>query len=173
MKLPSIGLLLVAAMVATTVFAYTQNPWVPEASGRRAAPEVQVAQLDARLVERIQQQTELLDLVDRLLKADARSRLDLQGTEAPLLGSLPSPRSTAPVPAPVQEPAKPAAESPWWNRYQPQMVYVTPTERYAVINGQMRNVGQSLGDFVIVDAIESDAVVLRRGTEHFTYLLPR
>jgi hypothetical protein len=127
------------------------------------------------LSERIIEQQELLDMVEKLLGMNFAQKI-LNSAEASAILSGKAKPAAAPVPVAVAKvvPAK-AAEPPppWWLSYKPQMVYLSGNDRYAVVNGKMLTSGQSLGNDVVVDKIEDDAVVLRSGTEVHTYLLKK
>lgn len=169
MKSKYTGLVLLATLATSTTMAVKATPWGADAKPLDDRIDVQVAQLDKRLQERIEQQTELLNLVERLLKADSRIQGNISEAPSTLAGAAPMPVQTVKTtPA-----SPPPATAPWWTQYQPKMVYVSPTTRYTVINGQMFNAGQSPGEGVLVDVIDQDTVVLRRGAERHTYLLEK
>lgn len=167
------GLVVLAALAGACAVAVEAAPGEPAGNHRNAGTgEAQIGQLGKRLAERVAEQQELLDLAERLLGIGQPKRgADGTGRGGVLSGQ---PRPAAPAPEPVKvERAPVATPAPWWQGYRPQMVYLSGNDRYAVVNGRMLLRGQTLEKDVVVEGIEDDAVVLRRGKELHTYFLKK
>jgi hypothetical protein len=175
------GLVVLVALTCTSLLAVKAAPDGTQPVGRKGAGanDSQISQLDKRLNERIVDQQALLAMVEKLLgQSPAQQSTPGAAVENVLSGQA---RPPAPPPPVVQHtvvaratvPPKPAQPQPWWQAYKPQMVYLSGSDRYAVVNGKMATIGQTLEKDVSVERIEDDAVVLRLGLEHHTYLLKK
>ena len=169
------GLIVLVALASTSFLAVRAAP--DDRLGRKGAGanEAQIGQLDKKLSERIVEQQELLDIVERLLGMNFAQKI----LNSPEVNNILSGRAK-PAPVPVPKPVAKAVPTkavepppPWWLSYKPQMVYLSGSDRYVVVNGKMLKIGQTLGNDVVVDKIEGDAVVLRSGSEVHTYLLKK
>lgn len=175
------GLIILVALASSSLMAVKAAPDGKQPTGRKGAGgnDSQISQLDKRLNERIVDQQALLSMVEKLLgqystqQPIATPAVDnvLSGQPKPSAAPQPVVQRAAIVPAAV--PPKPVPPPPWWQAYKPQMVYLSGNDRYAVVNGKMVMSGQTLEKDVLVDRIDDDAVVLRMGTEHHTYLLKK
>ena len=167
------GLIVLTALAASSFLAVKAAP-DERYQGRKAAgvSESQIGQLDKRLSERIVEQQDLLAMVEKLLGLDFQQKAQDRVQATNILSGQAKPPVQVVVAAAVKTTVK-AVEAPWWLDYKPQMVYVSGTDRYAVVNGKMYMNSQTLGKDVVVDKIEDDAVVLRLGSEHHTYFLKK
>jgi hypothetical protein len=163
------ALFLLAALAGASAVAVKAAPGDASAPRGVAVNEAQVGALDKRLAERVVEQQELLDMVQRMLAISFQQKL---GEERNVLSGSARPAAAAVAPV-AARPVAPVVTPPWWLDYKPQMVYLAGSDRYAVVNGKMVLPGQSLGQDVVVDRVAADQVVLRRGSEHHTYLLNR
>lgn len=168
-----LGLIVLVALLSSSFLAVRAAPDDQRNRKGGAVNDAQIGQLDKRLSERIIEQQELLAMVEKLLGMNFAQKV----LSSPEADNILSGRNKAPVapvavaktaPVPVASPPP-----PWWQSYRTQMVYLSGNDRYAVVNGKMFVVGQTLGNDVVVDKIEDDAVVLRHGTEHHTYFLKK
>lgn len=171
-----IGLILLAALASATLLAAKAAPDDKQRAKGSAINESQISQLDKRLSERIAEQQQLLAMVEKILGINFTHK----DTGAVELGNIlsgqakPPPAPPAPTPIATVAPVKVAEPPPpWWQSYRPKMVYLSGNDRYAVVNGKMVTSGQTLGNDVVVDKIEDEAVVLRLGTESHTYPLKK
>lgn len=170
------SLIVLSALAATTTLAVKAAP--SDANSNRqgtGAQETQIGQLDKRLSERIREQQELLGMVERLLGMNyASSEAESGRRSGGLLSGAPKPPAP-PVIAPVVSKAVVPAPvlAPWWTEYKLQMVYMSGQERYAVVNGKMLTLGQTVDKDVVLQRVEDDLVVLRQGRESHTYLLKK
>lgn len=169
-----LGLIVLTALAGTAVLAVNAAPSDKQARSSNTVSDAQISQLDKRLGERVIEQQELLVMVEKLLRMDYVQKV----LESPDGGNVLSGRVKPPAPpvAPAGAKAVKAVAPPpppWWLSYTPQMVYVSNTERYAVVNGKMFMIGQTLGNDVLIDKIEDDLVVLRQGNEHHTFFLKK
>jgi hypothetical protein len=168
-----IGLIILVAMAASSFLAVKAAPDGQNSSRiGSGANDVQISQLDKRLNDRIVEQQELLQMVERLLGMNFQPKPQNTNQASGLLSGVAQP-SVPNATAGKAKPAEKVIEPPWWLDYKPQMVYVSVSERYAVVNGKMYVTGQTLGSDVHLDKIEDDIVVLRQGTEHHTYFLKK
>ena len=169
------SLIALAALVGTSALAVKAAPNNSADNTRSGADSAQIGQLDKRLSERIAEQQELMGLVERLLHISYPARIgegDARHGGGALSGQPKPPAPPTPAPAAAKV-APPAPQAPWWQDYQAQMVYLSGNDRYAVVNGKMLTVGQTLDNSVVVERIEADLVALRQGKEVHTFLLKK
>jgi len=167
------GLIVLTALVVTSFLAVKAAP-DERYQGRKAgdANESQIAQLDKRLSERIVEQQDLLAMVEKLLRSDFHQKTPDRNQAVNSLSGTAKPPSPVVALAAVK-PAVKAVEAPWWEDYKPQMVYLSGSDRYAVVNGKLYTTQQTLGKDVFVDRIENDFIVLRLGQQHHIYSLKK
>ena len=170
------GLMVLAALMLTSFLAVKAAP-NDRRSGRMPGDfsDAQIAQLDKRLNERVVEQQELLTMLEKMLHIDFQHEAPNRERMGSILSGQAKPpvlaaRAVAVLAAPV--PGK-VTQAPWWEQYKPQMVYVSGSDRYAVVNNKMYTHNQSIGKEVFVDRIDDDSIVLRLGEQVHTYPLKK
>lgn len=165
------GLMLLVALTGSSLFGFKAVAGDTERFRPQAGVgDADLRTLDQRLASRIDEQKELLGVIEKLLGMDFKQQMAqrppatsaMAGTLAP-----PAPPRPAAVVAAAVKPAEPA----WWSRYRPSMAYVSGADSYAVLNGKLVTLGQTLDGDVLLERVGSDEVVLRHGRESHVFVL--
>lgn len=163
------GLMLLVALAGSSLFGFKAVAGDTERfRPQGGVGDADLRTLDQRLASRIDEQKELLGIIEKLLGMDFKQQMAQRppATSA-MAGTLAPPARPAAVAA---APVKPAAPL-WWSRYRPSMAYVSGADSYAVLNGKLVTLGQTLDGDVQLERVDSDAVVLRHGRESHTFVL--